>query len=465
MSEPAWVGAGRGDVVGTATIATDGTFTITAHGLDEGTPVEVDALSGGATSILRTDTTYFAINIAADTFQLVSVRGDELITFGSTGGADVFTRVPHMLAIQLRRLDSGLLFNDTDDGFGAREGIHPACEPAVTVAGTTWTVHDIVGVVFPRQTATSGPYRFAHPEESGALAPADGAQDRLDALYLQMQDDDEDNLGFRRAHVVYATGPADGSLSLPDQESEAPGSLLLTRGGIRVFAGGTPSPSVQAPGALFTVAAGGAVPVEDESDLPSDPHEGMLAWRRDTKELVAHRADADAWVPPVRGWQPITAGVISVNTVVDLTDGGRFPAGTFSQIRLTFDGNMNSDSADLLLRVNADGSAGLHQNGMVTRGYTDWADPEAAIYHNSGTTLWRVAQWHTTDCTAVVTIFGTAASRHCPFRGWGARLSGTSGSHRESVSSGRLTANRLIDSIEVRGDINSLLFWAEGYRS
>lgn len=297
MSEPAWVGAGRGDEVGTATIATDGTFTITAHGLDEGTPVEVDALSGGAISVLRTDTTYFAINIAADTFQLVSARGDQLITFGSTGGADVFTRVPHMLAIQLRRLDSGLLFNDTDDGFGAREGVHPSCDPAVSVAGTTWTVHDIVGTVFPRETATSGPYRFAHPEQSGGFNPADGAQDRIDALYLQIQDNDEDNNGFRRARVIYAAGDPAADPDPPDQETEAPGSLEL--GTFDVLAGGA-GISVRSL-SLFTVAAGGVLPITDSSQRPtSGLYDGMVLFNQATGVLEVRFDGAWHTVPLVQ---------------------------------------------------------------------------------------------------------------------------------------------------------------------
>jgi hypothetical protein len=290
MSDPSWVNAGRGDSVGTATIATDGTFTIVAHGLNDGQPVEVDTLTGGAAAVLREDTTYFVVNSATDTFDLVSALGDEIITFGSASGADVYTRVPYYSAIELRRVDSTLLYAGHADEFGARQGVRPHSTAPVTLAGTTWTVENLTAVVYPGLTSLSGPYRVQHPSESGSLDPADGTNDRIDALDLQIQDDDEDASGFRRARVVYVAGTPAGS---PDAPAVTANSLRLAT--ILVGSGGTPAPAISTL-AQYTVASGGVLPVRDNTEGPdAGRYHGMVRYRRD--DDVMEVWDGSAWAP------------------------------------------------------------------------------------------------------------------------------------------------------------------------
>lgn len=311
MSDPTWVNAGRGDSVGTATIATTGVFTLIAHGLVDGQPVEVDTLTGGAATVLRADATYYVVNAAADTFQLVSAPGDEIITFGSSGGADVFTRVPHYSAIELRRADATLLYAGHANEFGARQGVRPHSTPTATVAGTTWTVQNLTAVVYPGLTALSGPYRVQHPSESGALNPADGTNPRIDALDLQIQDDDEDASGFRRARVVYVVGTPGAT---PVAPAVTANSLRLAT--VLVPAGGSPSPSVSTL-AQFTVAAGGIVPVRTAAELPpAGRYEGMYADQADTNQLL--RWDGSAWV--VVGPAPRTVQATQTADILAFTD-------------------------------------------------------------------------------------------------------------------------------------------------
>jgi hypothetical protein len=191
------------------------------------------------------------------------------------------TGAPAYDAAELRRLDSALLFKGVADRFGARQGVHPSNHPAVTVSGTTWTVQHITGVVYPGLSATDGPYTVAHPSESGGLTPADGTNPRIDALDLQIQDDDHDASGFRRARVVYVAGTPAASPTAPAVTAN---SLRLAT--ILVPAGGSPAPSVQTL-AAFTVAAGGVLPLQDGEAFPSSGvHEGMYVdrdealWRR-----------------------------------------------------------------------------------------------------------------------------------------------------------------------------------------
>jgi hypothetical protein len=188
--------------------------------------------------------------------------------------------VPEYNAQELRRLNAIHLHPASADRFGARSGVRPHSGDAVTVSGTTWTQHDLTAVVYPGLTAISGPYVVEKLEESGSLDPADGSNPRIDALDLQVRDDDEDASGARDVRVAYVPGtPASSPLAPPLTDS----SLRLAT--IFVPAGGSPSPSVQTL-APWVVAAGGVLPARGASELPdAGQYEGMVAYRQDTDEL------------------------------------------------------------------------------------------------------------------------------------------------------------------------------------
>lgn len=422
-----WINAGTGESVGTVTIDTDGWMNLAAHGLEIGQPVEFENRTGGASNALRLDTTYYVIHSETDRFRVASNPADSIITFASSGTADVNTRVPHYSARTLRQIDGGLLVNDTSDRFGARSGVHPSDDPVVTVSGTTATVEDCRAVVYPAENSAQGPYRIAVQSEDVSLDPADGSNDRIDALDLEVQDDDEDASGFRRYRVVYTAGTPAGSPSAP---SLTAGRLRLAT--ILVPSGGSPSPSVSddAEPPYYT-AVGGVLPVRDDSEGPdAGRYVGMFRYRRDAEVLEVW--DGSAWMPSAGrgGWFPIAAGQESgvASFDIDLTDGGRFPVGTFSSFKLRAVGR-GKGSTEVQARIN-DIATGVYRrstvrieddntvNGSRSTGGPQWFLTEwgggAGTYNPLEFTLMIgggnddvvTGQWNGTDVDRLISTFG-----------------------------------------------------------
>jgi hypothetical protein len=293
VSDPLWINAAADTAVGTATIeADDELLTITAHGLVDGDRVVVSNLTGGAVGAIADGGVYWVVGAGVNTFAISLTRGGLPIEFTVDGGADVDRFQPGYAAAELRRAQGMFLLKGVTDRFGARQGIHPSNDPAVTVAGTTWTVEDLVAVVYPGIGADDGPYVVQHLEESGSLDPADGGSDRLDGLDLQIRDDDIDSSGFRHARVAYTAGsPGSG---IPP--SVAANALRLAT--ILVPSGGAPVPSVATLGE-FTVASGGILPVRDSTELPAaGRYEGLYVDRADLDTL-------DRWTGAA--WETIAA--------------------------------------------------------------------------------------------------------------------------------------------------------------
>lgn len=290
MVDVLWTNSGKASTaVGTSTIAaaTD-LLTIAGHGLADGETVTVDTLTGGG-SALTADAVYFVRDASTDTFRLTLSLHGPPVDFATDGGADVYRWSPGYDAQELRRSMAVSLFPGVADEFGARPGVRPHSQVPISVSGTTWTQHDLTAVV---DGAGSGAYRVAKPEESASLDPADGTNDRIDALDLQVRDDDEDASGFRRARVVYVPGtPA----SSPVAQAVTANSLRL--GTILVPAGGSPAPSVQTL-AQWTVAAGGILPVTGTAQLPTaGRYEGMAAWDQAANQLLVNTDGAGTWTP------------------------------------------------------------------------------------------------------------------------------------------------------------------------
>lgn len=111
--------ADKATLVGTATIATNGTFTDTSHGLSVGDAVTVDTLTTGAVGVLTENTLYYVLTAPdADTFTLGTKPDGATITFAATGGADVHTATALTEAIVLDLLQDvwtsgGIQVSDT----------------------------------------------------------------------------------------------------------------------------------------------------------------------------------------------------------------------------------------------------------------------------------------------------------------------------------------------------------------
>lgn len=100
------VSAGTPDTEGTATItASTDLFTITAHGMANGTLVTVSNLTGGAVGVLSPHGTYYVISSTANTFQLSYTKGGPAILFSVDGGADVFSMGANNALVETEILD------------------------------------------------------------------------------------------------------------------------------------------------------------------------------------------------------------------------------------------------------------------------------------------------------------------------------------------------------------------------
>lgn len=80
-----------GTAIGTAVIeADDETFTISAHGLNDGDAVTLTTLTGGAVGVVKTDTLYYVRDKATNTFKIAAKPGGTAIAFSTDGGAVVY---------------------------------------------------------------------------------------------------------------------------------------------------------------------------------------------------------------------------------------------------------------------------------------------------------------------------------------------------------------------------------------
>lgn len=223
----------------------------------------------------------------------------------ASGGAPLYS------AAELRRLDAVLLWAGTTDRLGARQGVRPGHVPA-SLAGTTWTVHDVAAVVYPGETSTSGPYRVAILETTGSVNPAAG-QPRKDILYIQVQDDDEDGSGQRRARPGYLAGTASGS---PVEPTVPDGAFKVATIDVPASGGGSPTITINAP---YAVASGGILPARSSSDLPSSGvTEGMAAFQMDSDSLVIHTGS---------GWAPVASTKIPTQQRITASGTWTKPAG------------------------------------------------------------------------------------------------------------------------------------------
>lgn len=194
---------------------------------------------------------------------------------------------PEYNARELRRAMAALLYPHQTLRFGARHGVRPGVDDAVTLSGTTWTVQNVTAVLDGSFNLT-GPYVAQLPEVSGELDPADGSNDRIDAIDLQVQDDDEDLSGFRRVRPVYVAGTPATSPTAPPLSDTA-----FRMATILVFAGGSPSPALTYV-APYTVASGGILPIRDDTERPTQGrYHGQFVYRQDFDELQVF--DGSTW--------------------------------------------------------------------------------------------------------------------------------------------------------------------------
>jgi hypothetical protein len=309
VDKPAWIKAGKGATIGTATIAaaTD-LFTIAAHGLVAGDPVVVDTLTGGAVGVLSTNAIYYARDVTANSFAIAAAPGDSPMLFTADGGAAVYRATPVYTAAEMRRLGAVLKHPGAISRFGARSGLRPGGSAAVTISGTTVTVQHNLGVIDPGVNALAGPYDFALQAESHSLVDAE-ANPRKDIVVIGVEDHDEDASGQRRVRSYVVKGTAAPS---PGEPAVPTGAIRIATVDVPVSGGGSPTVTVNA---LWTVAVGGILPVRSVVELPTQGlYEGTYADHWDSDELKRYNGT---------GWDVVTS-------VVSTTSSGATAASGFS---------------------------------------------------------------------------------------------------------------------------------------
>ncbi|MER7280427.1 hypothetical protein ABT369_38920 [Dactylosporangium sp. NPDC000244] len=184
---------------------------------------------------------------------------------------------PSYSARQTRQAFSALMM----PGVGplrTRSGFRPGGAPTVSVTASTWTVGPLSAVVDAAVSSIQAPYLVASDANAtGSVTAADATNPRKDILYLQISDTDEDASGSRTPQILYLAGTAAASPTAPSTPAR---SLLI--GVIDVPKVGSGSPAFT-PSGLWTVAAGGIVPVASQAARDAlSVYPGQLVARTDT---------------------------------------------------------------------------------------------------------------------------------------------------------------------------------------
>lgn len=321
-SRAAWINAGPATPIGSAVITAAGdTLTVDSHGRAEGDLVAFDTLTGGADGPLEEQVFYYVRNVSGDDFQVSGSRGGNPIEFAADGTAEAYTAVPSYSGEELRQIGSHTLFHGHADRLGARSGVRPGAGDPVTVAGGAYTIQAHTGVVVAGEYPTQGPYTYAQLQDGPfTLDPADGSNQRIDALDVQISDDDADGSGGRGHDILYVTGTPAGSATPPPLSDRS--ARLAT---ITVPAGNTSGATV-ATLAPWAVASGGVLPARTQAELPSAGYAGMAAWQEDTQALRVHDGDT-TWLTAASGHGFQTGQILYFTT-----------PGTASFVRATYPG-------------------------------------------------------------------------------------------------------------------------------
>ncbi len=183
-------------------------------------------------------------------------------------------------AEELRRADAANLTAGAGRALGARSGVRPGNGDAVSLSGSTVTVHDVVAVIDATLGGDGdGPYRVGLTESTLALAPADGSNPRIDLVVLRVYDDALDLSGRDEAVPELVAGAPSATPSAPAVPS---GAVVLGQVSVPQSGGGAASLTYTAPRA---VASGGVTPARDDADRPGATYDGLLVWREDTHVL------------------------------------------------------------------------------------------------------------------------------------------------------------------------------------
>lgn len=171
------------------------------------------------------------------------------------------------------------------------------------------------------------------------------------------------------------------------------------------------------------------------------------------------------------GWVPIGAGAVAPGSgpfSIDVTDSGRFPAGTFSAFRLRAFGDLDGVGS---IRCRTNGAVSDHLTGAFSISSTGVIGDNT---FQSNVSQWFLGFWNLGDnCSVEALIFNTDGIKNCSYTSTGVAQSTTNSLHKISHGFGGLLVARLISSLELRpfSSVSNLWgsfglnWWLEGFRT
>lgn len=267
-----------GTAVGSTTVTAPSTLTKAGHGFTAGQQVATYAPEDGAAGVLVPGAPYYVASPTTDTFELRASPGGPVMVFADAGTVAVAPAEGVYTPQVLRESFGGLYFKGRAVGtgrFGARSGVlQNGSSIEVSVSGLRVTVTDLNCII--------NSYLCAIPTHFHDLSPAHPSLDRVDLLVGEVLDDAADSSGDLipgRTRIIEGV-LADGN---PVAPTAPPGTLEL--GEFKVLRGASSASGKYT--ALFTVAAGGVLPVRDASELPAgNVRDGMCAYQADIEALM-----------------------------------------------------------------------------------------------------------------------------------------------------------------------------------
>jgi len=186
--------------------------------------------------------------------------------------ADAVSSTPTYTGRMLRNTQAPFLAGATPSRpLGAISGVRPGTPPSTVVATSAvlYTVSPFAGIIDLETAAIAGPYAFAFNQNvTGAITPANGANPRVDAVYVQISDSAESDgtpiTTPPSIKVDYLAGTVNSSGTLVIA-AVPPRSFVIANINVPISGGGSPTVTWVAP---YAASAGGIVPTSGATQYP-----------------------------------------------------------------------------------------------------------------------------------------------------------------------------------------------------
>ncbi|MBS2962593.1 hypothetical protein KGA66_06010 [Actinocrinis puniceicyclus] len=209
--------------------------------------------------------------------------------------SDAVSGSPSFSAGQWRLAYSGLYVSS--GALTVRSGALSIDSFAASIAGTTVSIGAGRGVVQGATSGTQGAYPVYSSATVTQVLNAASAQDRIDLIYLWLQDNEVDASGAVQATFVYLPGTPSGSPVAPTIPAGRSGFAICT-----AYVPASGSPTVTQAGVMpYTAATGGIIPALTDGQ-PGSPENGQVRWRAD-RSLTVQPGPLEIW--DTSAWHPI----------------------------------------------------------------------------------------------------------------------------------------------------------------